>query len=348
MKTAIRSAVIILIFISLTGATILPGGCGEPETENTFLKLLRLIPEDIKLSGIVEIKDYEKWRELNQIDIYKTDNERCNVEEYVERLADAMDDGEFLAEHIFQNEDFYTGFNRYMRTTTISDEYIGYDFVDVDAQVTVLTYGADMMLAAIGNFSEKSTNDALSAQKGWKPLTKEKYSTENYSGLTIHSWGDGTDINIDITLSPPHADIGGRLLPLAVDDGFLFMSHSVDNVKKMIDAGTGKTASLLDMEGYVQAAEAMNDAGAYYVMFISPEHMESENDDAEKSPGDTLVIGFGGGADEKEVEISMGCRRLLSSFACSRLDRGGRGAEGHRYSSSTRGHGHGAIGYFSL
>ncbi len=142
--------------------------------------------------------------------------------------------------------------------STIQKKYVGYDIADIDAEIM---FGVPPRegVAAIGRFSPEAIKNTLNNQDEWPPEIKSIYSTEEYNGVTIHSWGDGFQTNLQSALKPPLLDELGRARPLAVTDKYLFSHPSLETVKQMIDASQQKGQSLADLPQYSSIANSLAD-----------------------------------------------------------------------------------------
>lgn len=201
---------------------------------------------------------------------------------------------------------YITGYGRFAFEPIIKEtnrkEYIGYDVTCVDAEIQ-FGMTPKIGVAAIGRFDPQATKDTLSHQDEWPSWAKEDYTTEEYRGITIHSWGDGLQNHLTTRLLPPHIDELGRAMPLAVTDKYLFYGPSVEAVKLMIDASQNQGHSLADLPEYASLAEGLFRLGTYTAIMgdesqtVGPEDIEIDN------PGPLLkhflTSGFGVGQDEK-------------------------------------------------
>jgi len=62
------------------------GGCSQPEEENTFIKLLSLLPATAKDDSSITLIDYERFYQVNGISIYDENGQRIKREEYLKIL----------------------------------------------------------------------------------------------------------------------------------------------------------------------------------------------------------------------------------------------------------------------
>ncbi len=241
----IFTTALILVFLTF-------GGCSKTvEPPNRFSELLGLLPAFLKdTEKPFFLVDYASFRQDNDISL-------SNREDYIDTMIEDPVGRELLAVGAF-----ITGNGKYCITSTIQDKYVGYNLTDVDAEIQVydlIVY----FLAAIGRFDPQATEDALSNQSEWPSWAKDSYTTENYGGITLHSWGDALKINDENKLSPPHLDELGRALPLAVSDKYLFNSIGLKELKWMINASQDKSDSMADVPEFAAVTNGMYDLGAY-------------------------------------------------------------------------------------
>ena len=101
----------------------------------------------------------------------------------------------------------------------------------------------------------------------------------------------------------------GRAVPIAVSDGYLFVSNSVDNVKSMIDSSRYKSTSLAEVPEYALVAQGMYDLGAYGVIIADEALANGIPDTTEYRTGPRLrkfiTVGIGPGQDEKGDFIAL-------------------------------------------
>jgi hypothetical protein len=264
-----------LITISLLFLFFMIGGCSgtTPETGNanqtktaaetvinppsTFAELLGLVPAD-SFSGqrrdILILSDHAS--------LYRDYGVSFSDFSNIEELMNLPDSDIFI--NFYAGSDI-TGYGNYADRTTIKKEYVGYDISSIDAEIQ---FGIPPLnaVAAIGRFDPEITNNALSNQADWPDWAINAYTTENYSGVTIHSWGNGLRINLETRLVPPHIDALGRARPLAVTNRYLFYCGSLEAVKEMIDASQNTMQSLADLPEYAAIAKGLTDLKAYVAL----------------------------------------------------------------------------------
>ncbi len=244
-----RLSSFILLFSSLM--LILPSfaGCAGPSSRNTFTELLTLVPASEASDDspvYFTLVDFASFYKDNGITF-------TNFEELTEEI---MTKPREILMNMPGPGSFITGYSSYAQHSTIREKYVGYDIGDVDAEIQFGT-SPNEGVAAIGRFDPEATKNALSNQDEWPVEIKDRYQTEEYNNITIHSWGDGFKTNLKARLTPPHVDILGRAKPLAVTGEYLFYHPSLENVKLMIDASRQKGQSLADLPEYSSLVDAL-------------------------------------------------------------------------------------------
>jgi len=310
----------IAIILCLVLLVPVAGGCSETEEENTFVKLLSLLPETARDGRVISIIDYEQLRQVNGISIYDEDGHRTNRDEYLENLGEMAVKGSLFGDSMFQFGSYWTGCGPYVSRAPIQDEYIGYEVTDVFAEInnifTVSSYvrafyniHPDINVAAIGEFRTQSTETALKNSDEWPDRLVNNYISEDYNNITIHSWGNSQEVSLIDSFSPPHLDQIGRAFPLAVSDGRLFISSSVEGIKSMIDANQNEAMSLADIPEYVQVVKSMHELGAIAVMIMDEAYIRDIFTSPESYMGpqiqNYLTVGMGLGKDEKGEYMAL-------------------------------------------
>jgi hypothetical protein len=243
-----------IISVSLMLALILLifGGCSGGDSSNRFSELLKLIPsEEPYNKAPMMLFDYASYREDKNISFSTSSN---NTEVFIDFLEESL---QYDLGYLLSGGSFITGYGRYALEGTINDKYVGYDFTCVDAEIQA-GFPPGNVVAAIGRFNPQATRDALEYQDEWPSWVKEAYTTEEYRGVTLHSWGDGYKMNMNTRLVPPHIDQLGRARPLAVTETRLFYAPSLEIMKLMIEASQDKPESLADLPEFASILSEMN------------------------------------------------------------------------------------------
>jgi uncharacterized protein YciI len=296
----------IVIILSLVLIAPVFSGCGGgAAASNTFMELLNLIPADATTGEVVffTLVDHASFYKDNSITF-------TTPEELINEVI-----GTPSLDYIMYGE-LITGYGNYMMQSTIRKEYVGYDVTCVDAEIQ-FGMPPNNGVAAIGRFSPGDTENAFKNQSEWPSWAKTAYATENYRGVTIHSWGSGLETHMQTTLRVPHIDQLGRARPLAVTDRYLFYAASVEAVKQLIDASQDQRKSLADLPEYAAIADGLADLKAYNAIIgdaklangvlsqfedpdsqVTPEHLEYLENRWIKLKN-FLTFGSGVGIDEK-------------------------------------------------
>jgi hypothetical protein len=130
---------------------------------------------------------------------------------------------------------YYGGGGNYADTSPMQDKYIGYDVMDINAEInndvvlSRLKIGPggsfidsppdfldvqEMKMAAIGNFNPKDTSNALNNRDEWPPWLIDGYTQERYRNVTINNWVGGNENHLQNRFGPPHLDSLGRARPM--------------------------------------------------------------------------------------------------------------------------------------
>ena len=298
----------IVIILCLTLIVPVLSGCSSTAASNTYIELMSLVPADfaVRDSGYVSfvLIDHSSYYEDYGITF-------STPEEFIDLFGTTP-----LINYLAYG-DFITGYTRYLLTSPIRKEYVGYDITYVDAEIHIREHPT-IGIAAIGRFDPQATRDALSHQDEWPSWAVTAYTSEDYRGVTIHSWGSGLETHMSTTLCPPHIDQLGRARPLAVTDKYLFNANSAEDIKLSIDTSQGQHSSLADLPEYAAIANGLTDLNVYAAMvceeaianlFLSSlEYEHNPQSEAEvemliNSMGiplkNFLIFGTGLGADEK-------------------------------------------------
>jgi len=277
-----------LVLTGLLLLTPIVAGCSEPEEEqNTFIRLLSLLPATAKEDRVIVLIDHEKWRQVNGLTVYNEDGKRINCEEYLDNIAELAKEDSIFGFDIWFFGTYWTSGRNKMLDSPIQNTTIGYEYSDINAEINnsymlsgssgimkpvVESAYPEGMITAIGDYNEHATNAALMNRDDWPSRLKEIYTSENYRDITIHSWGDSHEMSLADRLSPPHVDNIGRAYPVAVANGQLFVGTDVNDIKSMIDTMMKKTDSLADLPEYALIVRGMYDLGAIGALIMEEEH----------------------------------------------------------------------------
>ncbi len=253
-----------LVILALVLVFPLIYGCSGDDSSDRFYQLLKFIPSDFDVSGTpIILIDYASYREDYEISITDSDGRPRDISEYFDQVKMDFKLGTWMW------GSFITGYGGNYASGTIRDEYVGYNYTYVDAEIQA-GLPPNNLVAAIGTYDPQATLDALSCQDKWPSWAVEAYAVEEYHGATIHSWGDGIEFHLNTKLKPPHIDNLGRARPLAVTDKNLFYAFSVDAVKLMIDASQGDAESLADLPEFNAIASELVEMECYAAFIGDP------------------------------------------------------------------------------
>lgn len=263
--------------------------------------MLKLVPAELKDTGLITLIDYDSYRQENEVSLTNSEGEPISFEDYIDLVLSDKVGRYMIGSNI-------TGYGKYALTSPINDKYVGYNFTDIDAEIQ---FGAPPAngVAAIGSFDPEATRDALTNQDEWPSSIKEAYTTEEYQGITIHSWGDGFKIDLRTVLTPPHVDELGRARPLAISEKYLFFAARVPTVKSMIDSSQGKTESLADVPEFASVAKGLSDLNAYTAIVGDESLANGDPEHVALYQGPRLkkfeLFGSGLGRDEKGIYVAL-------------------------------------------
>jgi hypothetical protein len=297
MKFLHKTTACTFIIIALILVILMFFSCSATEKPNRFYELLKLVPAQISNEETTMILvDYASYWEDNDISLITADNRPITYEEYLDIIQDdevgiRLYRCDIIGHALF---DPNNGANL--------EKYLGYNFTDVDAAIE-FGMPPSILTAAIGRFDASDTESALSHQDDWPSWAKEAYFVEKYSGVTIHSWGNGFEIHIDTRLMPPHIDQLGRARPLAVTDKYLFYAPSVSAIQAMINSSQGKQDNLADLPEYASIANGLSDLHVYQAIVGDESWVNGDLEYTVTYTGPRLKkfvsFGVGFGRDEK-------------------------------------------------
>jgi hypothetical protein len=285
------------------------------QTSNTFLELLKMQP-DVPLAnslgspGYILMHDYAKIRDVYGISLPSSSDEK-EINKYLQAILNADVSLDTQSPGLF-NFVWASGFFvQYLETSNIRSQNVGYGPNNIDASIDISSG-----LGLIGTFNPQATKNIFNKQDGWSNETKDNYTTENYQDITINSWGDRTnsgEIHLRDRLGLPAHDFLGRIYTLAVTQKNVFYSNSVANVKTMIDAKWGKSASLADVPKYATAARGLTELGAYSALISNDMKRDSFEFDSIKKSDTGLApllkpyqaFGSGEGKDDKGLYLAV-------------------------------------------
>lgn len=296
----IKNFIPILLVVVISAVAF--GGCSGPDDSDRFTRLLRMIPAEENVNiYFITINDYASAFEDVGISLAELDEQSTTFQELIELIKEKEINPTSI--HLGEGS-FITGWGAYAGENLIRDDHVGYNFSSIDAEIQA-GIPPHIMTAAIGRYNPEDTRDALQNQDEWPDWAVAAYDSEEYRGVTIHTWGDGYQMNLTAMLVPPHIDMLGRAMPLAVADGYLYCCTGLDRVKAMIDAQEGKTESLADLPEYTDIVAKMSELGTHAIMLG---HESLANGDQEESAAFAgprlrkfITFGTASGSDEKGI-----------------------------------------------
>ena len=321
-----------IIILSLVLIVPVFSSCSGTATSNTFIELLNLVPADARVSS----SDYPSFFTIyDYASVFKDNGVTFSTaEELMEKYVLFKTPLQMVA-----SGSYISGFSNKMDVTTIQLQYMGYNASNVDAE---LQFGdmRNQVVVLIGRFSPQDTMNALENQSEWPDWAVDTYTTLEYNGVTIHSWGDGTLTHLATRLVPPHIDNLGCAKTIAVTDKYLFSGPSIEVVKYLIDASQNKVQSLADLPEYAAVADGLTSLHTYAAIIADAsltngclESLESENLDLtqeeraaiRESMGNGLkkflTFGSGFSVDEKSIYMSISLYHENSDLALENVSR---------------------------
>ena len=264
------------------------------------------MPADQHITGnLIILNDYASAFDSIGISLAELDEGSITFQEFADHLREKPVD---LSQIANAPTSFITGWGQYADTGLICDKNIGYSMASIDADIRA-GMPPHIMTAVIGRYDPDATRDALKNQAEWPAWAVDAYSTQEYHGVTIHTWGVGYETHIIDRLVPPHIDSLGRATPLAVSDGRLFNCTDLEYVKAMIDASQDKTESLADLPEYAEIAVKMSELGVFSLILGDESIVNGNPEEFASYPGPLLkkFLAFGSapGTDENGTFMAL-------------------------------------------
>jgi hypothetical protein len=226
----------------LLSACTQPSETSKPETEENgrFLQVLSLLPDTPDTRHNVRIDDYARVRELLNITISSDDEQfYFTIPEFTEPLGSMFSRG------------FFSGLDTYAFQSPIKRNNVGFGPLDVDMDLTAGSVLNNFEIVK-GRYDPQRTAEALAANQ--PAMAREKYTTQVYKDVVIHSWGEVPYLKQENMLVPPVFDRHGRAFPMAVIDGYAFRYPAIEGIKAMIDLSRGEEAGVSGMSFHSLAA----------------------------------------------------------------------------------------------
>jgi hypothetical protein len=293
-------SICLVIILGLPLACSSPSGSensstpGKSTTKSTIKKLMGLLPVSAMQSEneTISFMDFAKIREINGFSFPSS----CS-EEGLTNYSNAL--GKDGVNEL--SGTFHSGGSRYVLQTPIKPENVGYGLANVDAEIAS-TFPPYLIEVLAGSFNPSTTKDVFAKQENWAQFAKANFTTEVYKGVSVYSWGDGFEMHLMERLIPPCVDNLGRARPMAVTDSNVFVSHSIENVKSMIDLSTSKTSGLTSLQQYADIADGLTELDVFRASISQPPtKVDNGPQDMSNSPLLKKYIAYaeGWGKDDK-------------------------------------------------
>jgi hypothetical protein len=264
------------------------------QKQSTIQKLMGLLPVSAMQSEneTISFMDFAEVREINGFSLPSSYSEE-DLKNYSSALGkDAPNE---------LGGTFHSGGGRYGLLGPIRPENVGYGLANVDAEIASVIPPYVIEVLA-GSFSPSTTKDIFAKQENWAKFAKANFATEIYKGVSVYSWGSGFEMNLMERLVPPCVDNLGRARPMAVTDSNVFVSHSIDNIKSMIDSSTSNTPGLTSLQQYADIADGLTELEVYRASITRPpSKVDNGPQDMSNSPLLKKYVTFaeGWGKDDK-------------------------------------------------
>ncbi|MBN1189433.1 MAG: hypothetical protein JXA46_06765 [Dehalococcoidales bacterium] len=231
-----------------------------PDT-GRFCELLKLLPQEsirYKEEYLI-MNDYAALRDMRGISIPNSSSPD-SISDYLKDMYGLIDDYHQLLNNRFMAS-FMSGLGTYARSAPITLENVGFNLFSVDADIQI-SGETQTLNALLGRYDPAATARAMENRDKWPEAVRQSFTSENYGGITVYSWGDGC-FDESLAFEPPHIDNQGRALPMAVTEHSLFYADSVTKIKSMINAGLTFSPSLAEVPEYRAAARGLSELGVF-------------------------------------------------------------------------------------
>ena len=296
----VRLSVIAVVSL-LAGVFACTSAPGDEGPGNSRLsQVLKFVPDTPDNRSNVLIVDYVRAREVSGASLPAPEAGSDEVLAYVVALQ---------KQRLIGAGGFMSGMDQYVLQTPITRANVGFGAQDVDVDLTAGKPPYTLEVVS-GRLDGERSAGAISLASAASPAVSSRYASEDYKGVTIHSWGSGLDVNLAERLSPPVFDSLGRAMPMAVLDEYALRYPTVEGIKGMIDVGSGDrdrsnsaTRSLAVVREYKLLAETCASNGAACVL-MSDQVQNAGSFPAQASDGSPLLrpylaLAVGTGGDEK-------------------------------------------------
>jgi hypothetical protein len=305
-------------------------GCANIDnSDDRFTQLLSLLPSSAADSGGFILIDYEKCFQDIEISRFTQNGSPYSIEEFNKLLLEKINKVASGKLEFIGMGNYYTGFSDFASKTAISFNNVGYDYAFVNTEIQSIyqsnltdnfksivsafpddwSFSKEQYVAAIGRYNSQSTESALSNRDSWPDWVKNGYINEKYHGTIINSWNEGDIKHSKNRFSPPNLDWFGRALPMAVDDGSLFVAGTIDQVKAMIDTKQKRTKSLAEIPEYALIAKKMTELNASMMIIVDQSLVNGYPEDFDRDTGPLLkkflTCGMSYGSDTKGDYVTL-------------------------------------------
>jgi hypothetical protein len=223
--------------------------------DDNFIELLSLIPasQDFEYLTLVNYSAFQK-----DFQIKVTDS--MTPQEYLGVLINSTKSPQIISQLIDAGSGI-TGYGPFFPQLN-TKQHLGYNIYDTAAEIKMMSTRplyTSHLIGAIGSYDQQAAIKALQDENGWPVLAKDSYTTENYQGIIINSWGPNA-YGLD-EFGPLR-----QTLPLAVSSKNLFCAETVSGVRSMIDASQKRRKNLADNDQFAAVARELSKSSDYIAL----------------------------------------------------------------------------------
>jgi hypothetical protein len=295
--------VVLIIFFSLIILTGFMPACKSDirPKNNIYLDLFSLRSTEMSKVPCIII-DYQQIKSVTGLSVSGLTNDEVNT-----TLKNTFDKGyvdEILA---LKAGSQFTGWGMRYGSFKSGDEYLGFSPNDVQYEIdNFLTKNTSV--AAIGQYVSSKTKSSFELQKEWPNWAKSSILAEKYNGFEIYSWENVQNYPED-GYSSPMVDESGKINPIAIKDGKLMISETVNDLRSTIDASYSSQLNLAGNEAFQLAGQGLLDLKPYVSTVFSEPGVEYFYESPKEYSGPQLkpfiVISSGKGLDQKGEYLSL-------------------------------------------
>ena len=265
-------AVVVMVASACGGS----GGPPQTEAEVSWIELLAHVPDTESTRQSTMISDYARTRAELSLDRPPSDASEAALAEYANALL--LGDGDGTG--------FYGGLfaGGVLKEPGSMRTEVGFSFVDIDQHVVA---GGELDSYTIwrGRLDADAIDDAVHDDPVFSDLLEE----ESHEGVSYYTWGGDNDIDPERATALRRLGSGHKL---AINDGVAYWSVLTQTMLEMIDAGTGASGSLADLEDYQLLAGALDELNVFVGSFstsVSGGRADPETLCPLRCPGETLA-----------------------------------------------------------